>query len=82
MTVVVGCCIPFTLPDKPQTTKWMSHDEKQFMISRLQIETGSGMGRVTNDDPLRKHFVIAAFKEWKVWLAVICWWGNSVTVYG
>ncbi len=62
--------------------KFLTPEQKQFIVSRLQVETGSGHGRVTNEDPLQKRFIVAAFKEWKVWLAVIGWWGNAITVYG
>ena len=72
----------FTLPDSPMTAKFLTREEKQFVVSRLQVETGSGRGRVTNEDPLRKRYIVAALKEWKLWLAVLIWWGNSITVYG
>jgi hypothetical protein len=81
-TVVVGFCTFFTLPDGPATAKFVNEHERRYLVSRLQVETGSGQGRVTNDDKIHKRYIISALKEWKTWLAVICWWGNSVTVYG
>lgn len=52
------------------TAKFLTKEEAQFLVSRLQIETGSGRGRVTNEDPIRMHHVVSALKEWKIWLAV------------
>jgi hypothetical protein len=82
MTVVVGFVVCFTLPNSPMQAKFLSPEEKQFLVARLQVETGSGKGRVTNDDPLRSRYVKAAFRDWKIWMGVLCWWGNSITVYG
>jgi hypothetical protein len=64
------------------TAKFLTKQQKQYVIARLQVETGSGRGRVTNEEPIRMHYIIAALKEWKIWLAVLVWWGNSVTIYG
>ncbi|KAF2100193.1 MFS general substrate transporter [Rhizodiscina lignyota] len=82
LSAVVGFCIVFTLPNSPWTAKFLTKEQAQFVVSRLQVETGSGAGRVTNDDKIRLHHVIKALKEWKIWMGVICWWGNAITVYG
>ncbi|KAH8803518.1 major facilitator superfamily domain-containing protein [Xylogone sp. PMI_703] len=72
----------FLLPDRPATAKFLTQDERDFVIHRIQIETGSSTGKVTNEDPLRKRYIIAALKEWKIWMALFIYWGNSVAVIG
>ncbi|KAF2093624.1 MFS general substrate transporter [Rhizodiscina lignyota] len=81
-TVVIGCIALFTLPGGPLNAKFLNKVERQFIISRLQVETGSGRGRVTNEDPITMAHFWSAMKEWKIWVAVLTWWANSVTVYG
>ncbi|KAJ9607705.1 hypothetical protein H2200_007783 [Cladophialophora chaetospira] len=75
-------CVWFLLPDNPETARFLTKDEKEFIINRLALETGSGHGRVTNADRIRFHHVKAAFKEWKIWAAVVIFWANTIGVYG
>lgn len=72
----------FVLPDRPGTARFLKPEEREFVIHRLQLETGSGRGRVTNEDPLRKRYILAALKEWKIWMSLFIYWGNSVAVIG
>lgn len=70
------------LPDSPETAHFLTKEEKEFIINRLALETGTGHGRVTNADKINKRLIFAAFKDWKVWLAIVVFWGNTVGVYG
>ena len=70
------------LPDNPETASFLTREEKEFIINRLALETGSGHGRVTNNDRIRMHHIISAFKEWKIWASVIMFWANTIGVYG
>lgn len=70
------------LPDSPETARFLTNEEKEFLINRLALETGSGHGRVTNTDRIRLHHVIAAFKDWKVWCGVVCFWACTIGTYG
>lgn len=82
LTVVCGIAAHWTLPDNPHTASFLNEEDRQFIVSRLQAEASTGTGRITNDDKVRKEYVFAAFKEWKIWAATICWLGNSVPLYG
>lgn len=70
------------LPDNPETASFLTKDEKEFIINRLALETGSGHGRVTNNDKISLRHITAAFKEWKIWAAVVMFWANTIGVYG
>ncbi|OCT51552.1 putative transporter [Cladophialophora carrionii] len=72
----------FLLPDSPETARFLTKDEKEFIINRLALETGSGHGRVTNSDKIGLRHIVAAFKEWKIWGAVVMFWANTIGVYG
>jgi hypothetical protein len=73
---------PFLLPDKPETASFLTPEERKFVVTRLEMETGSGKGHVTNNDKIKLSHVIAALKEWKIWAMVWVFWGNSIGVYG
>ncbi|KIW83497.1 hypothetical protein Z517_02742 [Fonsecaea pedrosoi CBS 271.37] len=70
------------LPDRPGTASFLTPDEREFVIARLQVETGSGRGRITNDDKITKEHIFAGLREWKIWLAVLIFWGNAIGGYG
>jgi hypothetical protein len=71
----------FLVPDSPETCKFLTQPERNYLIYRLQVETGSGKGRVTNADKLTGALVWAGLKEWKTWAAVVMFWGASTSVY-
>ncbi|KAF2093018.1 MFS general substrate transporter [Rhizodiscina lignyota] len=71
----------FIVPNSPETCKFLTQEERDFIIYRLQVETGSGRGRVTNNDKLTVSHILAALREWRTWAAVIMFWGCSVGVY-
>jgi MFS family permease len=70
------------LPDSPETAGFLTEREKKFVIDRIAQETGSGEGRVTNNDKIKVHHFVSAFKEWKIWAMILVFWGNSVGIYG
>lgn len=72
----------WALPDNPETASFLTTEEKEFIINRLALETGSSHGRVTNSDRIQMHHIKAAFKEWKIWAAVVMVWANTIGLYG
>lgn len=70
------------LPDSPEAASFLTQHERDFLVRRLAEETGSGHGRVTNQDKMEKKFIIAGLSDWKIWAAVVIFWGNTVGVYG
>jgi MFS family permease len=80
--ILCSTCMWFFLPDSPETAKFLHKHEKEFIINRLALETGSGTGRVTNADRIKPRHVWDAIKEWKIWCAVVMFWANTIGVYG
>jgi len=70
------------LPDSPQRASFLTQKERDYIVQRLADETGSGHGRVTNEDKIRKHHIVAGLSDWKIWAAIPIFWGNTVGVYG
>lgn len=70
------------LPDSPETARFLTQAERDFLVKRLADETGSGHGRVTNQDKMDRKFIKAGLTDWKIWCAVVIFWGNTVGVYG
>lgn len=70
-TIVIAICMYIFLPDGPATAKFLTQEEKRFIITRLETETGSGEGRTTNSDKLTVRQVMEALKEWRIYVAVV-----------
>lgn len=64
------------LPDSPETASFLTQAERDFLVRRLAEETGSGHGKVTNQDKITKGHILAGLSDWKVWAAVVIFWGR------
>ncbi|KAK1252004.1 hypothetical protein MKX08_003191 [Trichoderma sp. CBMAI-0020] len=81
-TVFLSFFIWALLPDSPSTAPFLTTEEREFIVLRLEQDTGSGRGRVTNNDKVNKQQVIAGLTDWKVWAAVFMYWATSISSYG
>jgi hypothetical protein len=70
------------LPDGPETCSFLNKHEKEFIINRIAIDTGSGRGHVTNNDKIQLHHVKAGLLDCKIWCMIVVHWGNTVGAYG
>ncbi|KAF2197612.1 MFS general substrate transporter, partial [Delitschia confertaspora ATCC 74209] len=70
------------LPDSPETARFLKKEEREFIVNRIALETGSGHGRVTNQDKIQGFHIKAAFSDWKIYAGIVIFWGNTVGVYG
>ncbi|KAJ9632925.1 hypothetical protein H2204_007493 [Knufia peltigerae] len=80
--IAVSFTLYFLLPDKPETAKFLTIREREFVVNRIALNTGSGAGRVTNADRINWTSFKAGFRDWRVWLSVIPFWGCSIGTYG
>jgi MFS family permease len=74
-TVCVGATLPWTLPDSPASATFLTPDEKAFIHERLVRDSGS------RHEPFRWTYVKNAFLEWRIYVAVIVYSGNSIALY-
>lgn len=76
LTVLMGCTIPFLLPDSPKAAKFLTLTEKETIISRLQHDAGPASAKTGIDDSFKWAFLKEALLDWKIYLACIIFWGN------
>jgi MFS family permease len=82
VTVVAGAVLYWVLPDSPQSAGWLEPWEQQYLINRLAQDTGTKGGRVQTSESFQWSYIFSALTDWKIWLAVIVYWGNSIPLYG
>ncbi|KAI5456668.1 major facilitator superfamily domain-containing protein [Mariannaea sp. PMI_226] len=81
VTVLVAVTLYFCLPDGPSSATFLSEEEKRFLILRLENDTGSSQGRVTNHDKMSLIHVLNALTDWRVYFAVVIYMGSTVGIY-
>jgi MFS family permease len=62
--IAVSFTLYFLLPDRPETAKFLTKQEREFVVNRLALYTGSGMGRTTNADKISVTQILKALKTW------------------
>jgi hypothetical protein len=81
VTVSSGAIIIWLLPDSPATASFLTAREKDILCQRLENDSG-GLGNIQTAESFQKKYLIAALTDWKIWLSVIVYWGNSISTYG
>ncbi|KAM0469444.1 hypothetical protein ACHAP7_010024 [Fusarium lateritium] len=85
LTVCVGVTIPWVLPDSPATASFLSEQEKVFVAERLRLDVRMSMDHDGDDEETDKfewRYLKDALTDWKIYLGVIIYWGNSISTYG
>lgn len=82
LTVILGALVPLYLPDSPAKCKFLTMAEKEIVARRLQIDDNSTRGASDAEERFQSKHVVSAFKDWKVWMMVVVYWGSAIPVYG
>ncbi|CRL18586.1 Sucrose/H+ symporter, plant [Penicillium camemberti] len=82
VTVLTGLGCYWALPDSPQTASFLSCNERDIITQRLEQDTGTSSGRVGTNENFEWVYLTSALSEWKIYLAVVIFWSNTICVYG
>lgn len=82
VTVCVGVTVRWILSDSPNTASFLEPYERDFIIQRLKQDAGTSSGQVSTSEGFQWRYLRSAFLEWKIWFAVLIYWGNAITLYG
>ncbi|KAH7887580.1 major facilitator superfamily domain-containing protein [Phlebopus sp. FC_14] len=66
LTCFVAVCAIFILPDFPETTKWLTDEERRLALKRMEEDAGVGDQDETERGG-RAHGLHLAVTDWKVW---------------
>lgn len=67
MTIVIAFGAYFVLPNFPRTTKWLTEEERQLAVWRLQEDIGTD-DWVSSGEQTFWHGMFLAFKDVKMWI--------------
>lgn len=77
LTILGGLATPFILPDSPDAARFLTPAEKAILKLRLQQDSGTSSGKVETSEKFQWKFLRAAFLDWKIWFAILIFWGNT-----
>lgn len=77
-SVLLGVFVLLFLPNDAESASFLSDDEKKVMAARLT----RGYGNTASAQRYSNKDMLAAFKDWKVWLFCVAQFGVDTMLYG
>lgn len=85
-TVVAAIAAFFLLHDFPETAKFLTEEERAFVVFRLKyqgqsakLDGAGGRGaHVAQADEFQWKYVRQAFLDWQIWVNIFVYWGVSI----
>ncbi|KAH7334497.1 MFS general substrate transporter [Rhizoctonia solani] len=74
-TIALGVLTLFTLPDRPDTTKWLHGAQKDLAIERM-----SRGGMKEEAGTINRSHVFAALKDWRVYAGGVIYFGVNIAL--
>jgi MFS family permease len=78
LTCVVAIAFFFVIPSFPEEAGWLTAEEREYVTARLQVD----QGRSATERRITLRDVGRVFKDYKVWLGGIMYFGLIVPAYG
>lgn len=85
-TVIAAFAAFFLLHDFPETAKFLTEEERAFVVFRLKyqgqstkLDSASGRAaQVAEADEFQWKYVRQAFTDWQIWVNIFVYWGVSI----
>ncbi|KAE8138877.1 major facilitator superfamily domain-containing protein [Aspergillus pseudotamarii] len=79
LTIAVAFIAPFAIHDFPETAKFLTDEERRFVIHMLRTQNTGGTSEATE---FRMKYVIDALLDWQIYVSIIVYWGITCPLYG
>ncbi|KAE8158269.1 major facilitator superfamily domain-containing protein [Aspergillus tamarii] len=79
LTIAVAFIAPFAIHDFPETAKFLTEEERKFVIHMLRTQNTGGTTEATE---FRMKYVIDALLDWQIYVSIIVYWGITCPLYG
>lgn len=78
LTCIFSAVAFFLVSDFPEDAKWLSANERAFVVSRLKADQGSsGL-----EAPIMWQGIVETFRDWKMIPGALMYFGPAVSAYG
>ncbi|KAF2150906.1 MFS general substrate transporter [Myriangium duriaei CBS 260.36] len=83
LTVVVAIMAFFLLHDFPETARFLTVEEKAWVVRRLKYQGTKNSGReIAESDHFEWKYVIRALSDWQLYVGLFMYWGIVCPLYG
>ncbi|KAJ0418922.1 major facilitator superfamily domain-containing protein [Aspergillus carlsbadensis] len=79
LTVIVSASAFFIISDYPHEAKFLSEDEKAWVVHRLKSQYGSNL---EGPKSFQWKYLWEAVSDYQIWIGVVALWGIIVPLYG
>ncbi|KAI0281818.1 MFS general substrate transporter [Russula aff. rugulosa BPL654] len=73
--VLLGVIAIFFLPDRPETTDFLTEEERELALARANRDTSGDIGYHVN-----KSHIADAFKDWRIYLGGVIYFGANAAL--
>ncbi|KAL6893356.1 major facilitator superfamily domain-containing protein [Trichoderma evansii] len=84
-TVLVAASAFFLLHDFPETAKFLTEEERAFVIHRLKYQgqvQSADQAQVAQAEEFQWKYVRQAFTDWQIWVNIFVYWSIVCPLYG
>ncbi|KAI0002596.1 major facilitator superfamily domain-containing protein [Russula compacta] len=74
-TILLGLIAIRFLPDRPETTRFLTEEERKMALARANRDTAGDIGYHVN-----KRHVVDAFKDWRIYLGGVIYFGANAAL--
>jgi MFS family permease len=78
LTCAAALAFFILLPDFPERSRWLTEEEREFVVARLRSDQGSS----AVERPITVRDVVNVFRDWKVFVGGFMYFGLVVPAYG
>ena len=78
LTCLVGIVFFWLIPDFPEHAKWLKDDQRAYVKARLEVD----QGKSAVERPITAKDVVNVFKDFKIFLGGLMYFGLIVPAYG
>ncbi|KAL4900423.1 hypothetical protein BDW74DRAFT_188271 [Aspergillus multicolor] len=89
LTVLVGVVAPFAMHDFPETAKFLTDEERKYVIHALRTQTQTSTVHevhygeaVQEQAKFRMKYVLDALSDWQIYVGLFMYWGITCPLYG
>ncbi|RSL92677.1 hypothetical protein CEP52_013680 [Fusarium oligoseptatum] len=81
VSTIIGLICPLIIIDTPALSKWLTEDEKRYLILHKEVEDG-GRKVQTKGHKITGKVLFATLTDWKIYLQAIIALSNTIPNYG
>ncbi|KAL4802454.1 major facilitator superfamily domain-containing protein [Aspergillus unguis] len=90
LTVLVGIVAPFVMYDFPETAKFLTEQERRYVVYMLRAQNSTGGSGpdgqrhevVEEQQKFRIKYVLDALTDWQIYVGLFMYWGITCPLYG